>query len=159
MMIAIALLLAPDFVRPAPLLAWNTSPSVPTGLYVVAHTSPQAGDIAVARLPKNTATLAADKGYLPRQVYLLKPVAAVVGDHVCRLGVRVYVRGRFTVLARLTDRLGRQLPMWHGCRMLRHGEVFLLANDPDSFDSRYFGPLSHQHIIGRAFLVRQWWRI
>lgn len=151
--IAIALLLASATIAPPPLLTWNASPSVPTGLYAVAHASPRAGDVALTRLPPNAAALAAHRGYLPRSVYLLKPVVAVAGDQVCRLGNRIFVNGVFVALARRGDRLGRLLPVWHGCRMLGTDEVFLLAHDPDSFDSRYFGPLDRQHIVGRAFLI------
>jgi type IV secretory pathway protease TraF len=43
------------------------------------------------------------------------------------------------------------LPAWKGCRTLRAGEVFLLnPNIPDSFDGRYFGPLSAAAITARA---------
>ena len=53
--------------------------------------------------------------------------------------------------ARDRDRRGRSLPVWKGCRTLRAGEVFLLnANVPDSFDGRYFGPVSATAITGRA---------
>ncbi|MBX9588017.1 MAG: S26 family signal peptidase [Hyphomonadaceae bacterium] len=153
MAISVALLLAPAVTRPAPLLTWNASPSVPTGLYRIAPASPRAGDVALARLPSNVAALAARRGYLPRSAYLLKPVIAIPGDQVCRHGVRLRINGRLAALARPADRLGRPLPVWHGCRTLVAGEVFLLADDPDGFDSRYFGPLDHQHIIGRAFLI------
>jgi type IV secretory pathway protease TraF len=97
--------------------------------------------------------LAANRGYLPRSVYLLKPVVAVAGDRVCRLGTRIFVNGKFMALARPADHLGRALPVWYGCVTLGPDDVFLLANDKDSFDSRYFGPLNHQHIIGCAFFI------
>lgn len=151
--IAVTLLVAPAVTRPVPLLAWNASPSVPTGLYGVAPASPRVGDVALARLPSNVAALAARRGYLPRSAYLLKPVVAGAGDQVCNLGTRILVNGKFTALARPEDRIGRPLPLWHSCLTLGPNEVFLLADDPDSFDSRYFGPLDHQHIIGRALLI------
>lgn len=151
--IAIALLLVPVVSAPTPLLVWNASPSVPIGLYAVTRTWPRAGDLALVRLPANVAVLAARGAYLPRSAFLLKPVTAVPGDRICRVSDRIFVNGHFMALARWADRLGRSLPAWSGCRTLAAGELFLLANDPDSFDSRYFGPLAQQHIIGRSFLI------
>lgn len=153
MLIAITLLVVPAVTTPMPLVVWNASPSVPVGLYIVARGSPRSGDVVLVRLPPDIAALAAHRGYLPRSVYLLKPVVAVTGDQVCRLGTRIFVNGKFVALARPRDRLGRPLPVWHSCRTLGPDDVFLLANDTDSFDSRYFGPLDHQHIIGCAFLM------
>jgi type IV secretory pathway protease TraF len=47
------------------------------------------------------------------------------------------------------------LPHWDGCRTLQADELFLLmAAVPDSFDSRYFGPVSLSAVIGR--LVPLW---
>jgi type IV secretory pathway protease TraF len=37
--------------------------------------------------------------------------------------------------------------------MLRAGEFFLLSHEPESFDSRYFGPIEALHIVGRATLI------
>ena len=153
MAVGIALLIASVITAPPPLVTWNASPSVPIGLYAVARASLRMGDLALARLPPNVAALAAHRGYLPRSAYLLKPVVAIAGDQVCRHGVRLRINGRLAALARLADRLGRPLPVWHGCRTLDAHEVFLLAHDTDSFDSRYFGPLAHQLIVGRAFFI------
>ncbi|TIS13749.1 MAG: S26 family signal peptidase, partial [Mesorhizobium sp.] len=50
---------------------------------------------------------------------------------------------------------GRPLPWWNGCRALGDNEVFLLGSDKNrSFDSRYFGPVPTQNVIGR--LVPLW---
>ena len=152
--IAIALLLIPAVGAPTPLLVWNTSPSVPIGLYAVTRTWPRPGDLALVRLPVDMALLAARRTYLGRSAYLLKPVVAVVGDQVCRHSDRIFLNGHSMAVARWEDRIGRSLPVWQGCQTLAAGEFFLLADDPDSFDSRYFGPLAQQHIIGRGFLVR-----
>lgn len=153
MVVAIALLVAPLVNTPRPLLIWNASPSVPTGLYWVAKGSPRRGDLVVVRLPAAIAALAAARGYLPRSAYLLKPVAAVGGDRVCRFAGHVFVRGKAAARASANDSLGRPLPVWLGCRMLRAGEVFLLAHDPMSFDSRYFGSIQSRHVLGRATLI------
>jgi conjugative transfer signal peptidase TraF len=152
--VALAFLMAPLAIPPRPLLMWNASPSVPVGLYRVTPASTRVGDLVVLRLPSLMAAFAAGRGYLPRTAYLLKPVAAIAGDLVCRFGAQVFVRGRFAARAALADHGGNPMPAWHGCRVLRSGEVFVLAHHPASFDSRYLGPLDATAIVGSAVLLR-----
>lgn len=144
------------FVRPAPLLLWNASASAPRGFYRVMAPQPvRRGDMVLVRTPESVRDLAVERGYLPSTVPLVKMVAAVGGDVVCGLDDTVIINGE-TVATRLTmDRLGRALPHWDGCRTLYADELFLLmAAVPDSFDSRYFGPVSLSAVIGR--LVPLW---
>ena len=151
--IALALLVAPSIGQQRPLFIWNASASVPAGLYRVDQAPHGLGDLVVLRLPSIIATFAAHGGYLPRSAYLLKPIVAVEGDRVCRFGTRVFIRRRFAAFARRADGAGRALPVWHGCRTLEAGQVFVLADHSASFDSRYFGPLDATSIAGRAVLL------
>jgi type IV secretory pathway protease TraF len=123
-------------------------------LYLVTKASPGVGDLVALRLPPVFAALAGRRGYLPTSAYLLKPIAAVAGDLVCRFGERVLVRGVLAGIAEDADADGNAMPSWQGCRILQTGEVFVLADHPGSFDSRYFGPLHIASIAGRA--VRLW---
>ena len=94
MTIAVALIVAPMVAQQPPLLVvWNASPSVPVGLYLVTKASPRVGDLVVLRLPPAITTFAARRRYSPTSAYLLKPIAAVAGDLVCRFEERVLVRG------------------------------------------------------------------
>jgi conjugative transfer signal peptidase TraF len=135
------------------MLIWNVSPSQPIGLYRTMRGPPRVSDRVLVRLPPHLADLAARRGYLAPSTYLIKPVAAVNGDRVCRLGTHIFVRGRIMARALLRDRQGRALPTWQGCHNLRPGELFLLAADPDSFDSRYFSAVSTDAVTGRASLI------
>jgi conjugative transfer signal peptidase TraF len=155
--VALALLVAPFVGKTRPLLIWNASASVPTGLYSVVWTLPSTGDLAVVGLPTHMAALAANREYLPRTAYLLKPVAAISGHRVCRFGGHVFIRGRFRARALSLDSRWRPLPRWQGCRMLQAGEFFLLSHEPESFDSRYVGPIQAEYIVGRATLIFRGW--
>jgi conjugative transfer signal peptidase TraF len=136
-----------------PLVYWNASESVQPGIYALQRGPPQIGDMVVVRLPPDIAAFAARRGYLPRNVLLIKPVRAIAGDVVCRFGGGVYVQRKLFVSARRADHLGRPLPRWHGCRALQSNEVFVVSEHPDGFDSRYFGPIPLRHVIGRARLL------
>jgi conjugative transfer signal peptidase TraF len=135
------------------LFLWNTSASVPVGLYLAAPQYPSCGSLAVIRLPRRIRVLAAARGYLPMSSLLIKPVVACSGRTVCRHGVSVTIDGGIAAYAKNRDAAGRPLPRWQGCYRLDAGKVFLLSPLPDSFDSRYFGPIDYRHVLGTAFPV------
>jgi len=147
------LLLATSLEKRTPWLVWNASPSVPLGLYHIEHAPARRGDLVLVRPPLDTAELAHRRGYLPKSARPLKFVSAAVGDRVCRYGTYIFVRGVPMAHALSRDALGRPLPIWRGCRRLVAGELFLLADSAQSFDSRYFGVISAKHVIGRATLI------
>jgi conjugative transfer signal peptidase TraF len=131
-------------------LICNVSPSVPVGIYRFKPGAAKPGDLAVVYLPATLRAFADARRYLPRSLLLLKPVAATSGDVVCRVGPRLWINRRASVPMRTVDGLSRPLPAWRGCRRLSPDEVFLLSPAPDSYDSRYFGPLDILHVIGIA---------
>ncbi len=153
--LAVAIVVAAPRLPLPTLLLWNASASVPIGLYVVEpgaalHT----GDLAVSNLPSQARKLAADRGYLPADVLLIKPVAATAGSQVCRSGSTVAIDGRPKGDAQTADHLGRPLPVWVGCSILSRDDIFLMnPRVPDSFDGRYFGPTRLSLTRGRAFPV------
>ena len=151
--VGIGLLLASELAGKHAVLVWNASPSQPVGLYRVERRSGRVGDLVLVRLPPRVAAFAARRGYLARETYLLKPVAALPGDRVCRWGAQVSVRGQRAGFAQSRDHLGRDLPVWQGCHKLRPDELFLLGSDPDSFDSRYFGAISRDAVAACAILI------
>lgn len=147
--------------KPAPLLVYNGSASVPLGFYRVVHDMAvrpmAAGDLVLAIAPEAARRLAAVRGYLPADVPLVKPVAARAGDLVCADSGIVIINGRVAADTLLIDGKGRPLPAWHGCRTLHHSEIFLLASKVRaSFDSRYFGPITTDAIIGRLIPLWIW---
>lgn len=147
------------FVQPLPRLIYNPSDSVPVGWYRVKPLDHRAaslpvGSIVLTRLPADAAALAAQRGYLPAHVPLLKRVGAVAPQHVCLAAGQVRIDGVPTAAALPADRLGRPLPSWPHCRPLAEGELFLLSvTNPAPFDSRYFGPVSASAVIGVAHPV------
>src|SRR3546814_6247057 len=83
------------------------------------------------------ASFLAAGGYLPPGVPLLKRVLGLPGQKVCRVGRTITVDRVAMGQARETDRLGRAMPDWQGCRRIADGEVFLMNwSVPDSLDGR-----------------------
>lgn len=131
---------------------WNATASVPTGLYAIrGRASLHVGERVAIEPPQPLRHLLVTRGYLPTGVPMLKRVAAVSGQRVCRFGHGVTIDGKSVGAARARDRLDRPLPAWFGCRTLHSGELFVMnPAAPDSFDGRYFGVLRMADVIGRA---------
>jgi conjugative transfer signal peptidase TraF len=134
------------------ILVWNMTASVPIGLYWIrAKPYRYVGERVAIDPPPALRRILAERHYLPTGVPLLKRVAAVRGQRVCRFDHGVTIDGAFVGTARARDRQGRTLPTWSGCRRLRNGELFVMNPDaPDSFDGRYFGVLNERDVTGRA---------
>jgi len=160
----LAALFAPGLLRavspqPAavPRLVYNATDSVPRGFYVIAAQPPGVGDLILTRLPASAARLAAERGYLPAGVPLIKPIAASYGDHVCVRDGKVRINGHVVARTLAADSKDRPLAAWSGCRLLAEGEWFLLSTDnPASFDSRYFGPIPRIAAYGLAVPLWVW---
>jgi len=152
-----------SFVSPLPRLTYNPSDSVAVGWYRIdlldhrADSLPRplsVDSIVLVPLPAKAAALAAQRGYLPMRVPLLKRIGAVAPQKVCIAGGIVRIDGLPSATVLRADRLGRPLPSWPQCRRLEPGELFLLSvTNPASFDSRYFGPVNASAVIGVAHPV------
>jgi conjugative transfer signal peptidase TraF len=148
----VAALLVAEFPK-QPVVVWNASPSVPIGFYTIEGRPLLRGDLALVRLPPKIADWAANRGYLPRSAYLIKPVAAVHGDRVCRIGQTILVRGHVAAIAASRDGACRAMLHWKGCRVLRSGELFVVSPGLNSFDSRYFGAVAGRDVVGAASAI------
>jgi conjugative transfer signal peptidase TraF len=132
----------------APLVLLNTSPSEPFGLYRRVTAAPAPGVLIAFRPPQ------AAMGYLrialPGRARgsILKAVAAGEGTRVCA-DAQLVVEGRVLGPIAAHDRAGRPLPRWRGCRRLSAGEYVVFSDRiPNSFDSRYYGPVGAADILG-----------
>ena len=144
--------------EPRPRLVWNASPSAPVGLYWLAGGRAfERGDLVLAELPEPAASLAAERGYLPQSVPLIKRIVALDGDVVCAETGLISVNGRIVAARLAEDSAGRPMPTWSGCRMLRDGQVFLVMQGVHaSFDGRYFGPVEAIAIVARLVPLWTW---
>jgi len=113
--------------KPAPLLLWNASASVPIGFYSIEPVDQLAvTNLVIAMPPNSLATFLAERGYLPLRVPLIKRILALRGQAVCRNELVISVDGIPMGTALAHDRRGRPLPVWQGCRAISQDEVFLM---------------------------------
>lgn len=141
-----------------PLLVWNASASVPIGLYSVQSIGKLAvTDLVVARPPEALQGWLAKRHYLAHGVPLIKRVAALPGQRICRNGRAVTVDRIEMAQAQERDHAGRPLPVWSGCLSVAPGQVFLLNwDEPSSLDGRYFGTIPSEKLMGRAVPLWTW---
>ncbi len=127
----------------------NTTPSEPLGLYVRKSGLPGPGQLVSFPAPAAAFPYADRRLAYLHRVPLLKAIIAGPGDRVCTLGDHLVVNGRTLGAIIDLDREGRPLPHWRDCRALRADELFAYSDRvPNSFDSRYFGPVPKASVIG-----------
>ena len=133
-------------------LIWNATASAPIGFYTVEPADRiEVPELVAVMPPEPLAAFMAERGYVARGVPLLKRVLGLPGQRVCRTGRIITVDGVEMGEALEHDRIGRNLPVWQGCRVIGDGELFLMNWDVrDSLDGRYFGPIPASSVIGRA---------
>lgn len=156
--IGLAALLMPLAIPNHVQIVYNPSDSVPRGWYrIVPADSLHVGSMVLARIPAQAAALAAQRGYLPAGIPLLKRIGAVAPQRVCVDGTSVRIDDVVEATVMRADGRGRPLTTWSQCQRLAQGELFLLSStNPVSFDSRYFGPILASDVIGSAQPIWTW---
>lgn len=127
----------------------NLTSSLPLGIYDVTDEAEVKGLVVAICLPEPLASESLKLGYTEpgscpsKTKPLLKIVAASSGDHVSTSPTGIAVNG--TPLASSAplkvDRRGRPLPPPWPSTTLPPRTIWLYAPHPQSWDSRYFGPL------------------
>lgn len=132
-----------------PALLFNPSPSEPPGLYRLSTMSPTSGQLIAFKVPAPGRVYADTHLGTVARAAILKQIAAGAGALVCEGHGTVTVNGRVWGAVAATDRQGVPLPHWSGCQRLHEGQYFVLSNRiPNSFDSRYYGPVSQADLVG-----------
>ena len=127
----------------------NTSPSVPSGLYLRSTAAPAIGQIIDFRIPQSARNYIETRtGQNGEDWFILKPIAAGPGDRVDTTGELLLINGRqIAPMPPTNDAGGRSLPVWRDDRVLRSDEFFVFsARIPNSFDSRCYGPIERGQI-------------
>lgn len=140
-------------------LRLNLTPSYPLGLWriVPLDRSVAVGDLIFICPPQTPAfETARERGYVRHGLCpgwsspLIKTVAALGGAHV-EVGESVNIDGSSAPHSqpRPVDAEGRTLEPWSGGDVPA-GDLFLLSQYAGSYDSRYFGPIPADGLLGLA---------
>lgn len=125
---------------------FNHSPSVPVGFYIRdSGDDPALGIFMTVRARDVAPVEAAAHDYVDESDRFIKRLAAIAGQHVCSDGRVLSVDG--VEVATVQTHAGAPQG-WVGCRTLTSSEILLLGDSVDSFDGRYWGPISDDLIEG-----------
>jgi type IV secretory pathway protease TraF len=138
----------PDLKTKPPVIL-NETPSMAKGAYMRVDdvAKLKRGDIIAMPMNGQSRDYLVKKLGYPEDTMLIKRVAGISGDVVCRQQAAVTIGNKAVVAVRM-DKHGNSLPAWGGCRALLPNEVFLLGDHASSFDSRYFGPVAKDELVG-----------
>ncbi len=148
--LSLTLLIWLQYFHPAPRIFYNGTDSMPKGFYWIAYKKAIKGDRVLVRLSPYWRRYMDRHAILPFHVPLLKKLAAVGPDQVCRIGETLFINGQARIVRKRQTLSNHNLPVWQGCRLLLATEVLLLSDQEMSFDSWYFGPVSLSNIMGVA---------
>ncbi|MGI2205202.1 S26 family signal peptidase [Shewanella oncorhynchi] len=131
------------------ILVLNSDKCLPGSVFVVdtQQKKVNSGELVMFKSPQTD--------ILPAGINIIKLVAGVEGD-------RVDI-GRFSVTNKnhkfpapidsAANALNIDVQKLIGTRTVENGGIFVLGTEPGSYDSRFFGSIKTQQVIGRAYLI------
>ena len=158
-LIGLALLAASSVLFANRQIVINTSPSVPSGLYLRSTAAPAVGRIVDFRIPQAARNYIETRtGQNGEDWYILKPIIAGPGDRVDTTSEWLLINGRqIGPMPPTNDTDGRSLPVWRDNRVLGPDEFFVFSNRiPNSFDSRCYGPIARSQIDSVREVLLAW---
>jgi conjugative transfer signal peptidase TraF len=133
-------------------ITYAVTASMPNGFYLLLPPKNlHRYDIVEFHPPPSDLIFLHQHNLIPKNGRLIKYVFAIPHDKICRENRTILVNGKKigNVFAKTTA--GVQLPQYAFCGSLGEKQYFLLSNKvPNSFDSRYFGPIMEHDIISKA---------
>lgn len=133
-------------------LTYQVSASMPRGFYFISPTHHlYRGEIVVFKPPTRMQRLLHKHHWAPDSGLLMKHVMAVSGDQVCYRSKALWINNQRIAPIYHFYAPGKRLPQYHFCGKLKPDQYLLISTKvKKSFDSRYFGPIGRQKIIGKA---------
>jgi len=146
--VALAAFLAGPSFLDGPIILYPASPSLPVGPYVRTLETAETGKIVAFKVPEAARRYQRERGHdVPENFLFMKPVVAGTGDQVCNSPSGLFINGTRFADTASHDPDGLPLPVWRHCRQLKRDEYFMVSTHiPNSFDSRYFGPVEEEEI-------------
>ena len=137
----------------------NITESMPVGIYYLcAPDDLRNGDLVAVKLPPDLISIGLKRGYIKSdETILLKRLIAVPNDKIIYKNEQISVNGisKYKCIVKDIDLHERVMPnsLKEGIYTLGNNEYFVLGNNDDSWDSRYFGSVNKENIINRAKMI------
>jgi conjugative transfer signal peptidase TraF len=131
----------------------NLSDSEPWGIYQLMPFNGHliTGELVIMEVPVQAHPFVYGRGWLPQGGLLLKNIGAIPGDQIIIENSRIMINQKYIGPVFNHDSQGKPLPEIRGSFRIQPGYFLPLATAiPNSFDGRYFGPVSLRLIVGKA---------
>ena len=148
---------------------YNETPSERIGIYFLSPGFVGRVDEKIAFIPtKKQRQFMLDRQYIAlRNIVLIKTVAGIEGQNVCvsadnlskNVGEKIVHINSISAPISVNDSKGRSLisVLKDGCTRLATDHFFVIgSNSPYSYDSRYFGTVEREQILGTVKPVWTW---
>ena len=139
--------------NPQARLIWNRTESAPVGLYWLSDDPFTHGRWVVVSARSEAAQWSQTHGFIGKDWPMIKQIAGVPGDEICRHGTTISINSIAVANALTSSHSSLELPVWQGCPMLNDDEVFLLNPHQKSLDGRYFGATKTSDLDGVVTLL------
>lgn len=133
-------------------ISWQESISMPEGWYATLPVKTiHRGEVLVFKPPGTAMKIMLKHHWILPNSEMMKIAAAVPGDKVCLKQGEVWINQKAYAPVFEDYKPGHPLPHLSLCRRLNHNEYMMMSTHiPNSFDSRYFGPIDRSQILARA---------
>jgi conjugal transfer pilin signal peptidase TrbI len=119
----------------------NRTASMPTGIYVISSANKlEIGDIVVFYLNDKSGNL-------------IKYAAGLPGDEFCLDFENTLWINNQPLAQKNIQKYPEQSLEFSSCQTLKKGELLVLGDHPDSYDSRYFGPIKYSRVLAQVELL------
>lgn len=140
----IALICLPSLEFFGQIIFLNQTASMPTGIYIKKSKDKlEIGDIIVFYSKETKSNL-------------LKYVAGYDGYEYCLDFENTLWGNSFPLAQKNIAKFHEEKPTQSLCKTLKKDELLVLGEHPDSYDSRYFGPIKRQQVIAQVELALEW---
>ncbi len=134
----------------------NLSRSMPLGVYkfIPFNGDLKVEDLVIFDVPQQARPYVYGRGWLPKGWLLIKKVGALPGEKVTITNDSIKIRDVYVGPVFETDTEGKPLPRLRGSFIIPENHFLPIATYiQNSFDGRYFGPVSKTLIRGKAIPI------
>lgn len=129
----------------------NTTDSLPHGFYKIVKKEKYClNDLVVFPIPASVKRTVVGRHWLPENGLLIKNIVALPGDSFSTLEGKYVVKDEFIGSILKIDSEGRSMPVFEKNDTLNSGILVARRGVKTSFDSRYFGAIPIDNILGVA---------
>jgi len=136
-------------------LSYQESTSMTPGWYFTYPiNSLTRNNIILFRPDEHTENYMLERAWILPGSPIMKYLKGMPGDFVCIKNNQIFINQKEIGNIKKLDSKNRPLPDLTFCQTLVHNQFFMISTRvPNSFDSRYFGPITQEQMLAKAIKI------